>query len=32
MGVVKVQLEGKKAVTAKEFLNGQRQIIGAILG
>jgi methionyl-tRNA formyltransferase len=32
MGVVKVQLEGKKAVTAKEFLNGQRQIIGAVLG
>jgi hypothetical protein len=25
-------LEGKKAVTAKEFLNGQRQIIGAVLG
>ena len=32
LGVIKVQLEGKKVVTAKEFLNGQRQFIGAILG
>ena len=32
LGVLKVQLEGKKVVTAKEFLNGQRQIIGAVLG
>ena len=32
LGVVKVQLEGKKVVTAREFLNGQRQFIGAILG
>jgi methionyl-tRNA formyltransferase len=32
LGVIKVQLEGKKVVTAKEFLNGQRQIIGAVLG
>jgi methionyl-tRNA formyltransferase len=32
LGAIKVQLEGKKAVTAKEFLNGQRQLIGAKLG
>ena len=32
LGVIKVQLEGKKVVTAKEFLNGHRQIIGAVLG
>ena len=32
LGVTKVQMEGKKVVTAKEFLNGQRQIIGAVLG
>jgi methionyl-tRNA formyltransferase len=32
LGVIKVQLEGKKIVTSKEFLNGQRQIIGAVLG
>ena len=32
LGVIKVQLEGKKIVTAKDFLNGQRQIIGAVLG
>jgi methionyl-tRNA formyltransferase len=32
LGVIKVQLEGKKVVTSKEFLNGQRQIIGAVLG
>jgi methionyl-tRNA formyltransferase len=32
LGVIKLQLEGKKAVTAKEFLNGQKQILGAVLG
>jgi methionyl-tRNA formyltransferase len=32
LGVVKLQLEGKKVVTAREFLNGQRQLIGAVLG
>jgi methionyl-tRNA formyltransferase len=32
LGVEKLQLEGKKAVTSKEFLNGQRQFIGAVLG
>jgi len=32
LGIIKVQMEGKKAVAAKEFLNGQRQIIGSVLG
>ena len=32
LGVVKVQLEGKKVVSAKEFLNGQRQLMGSMLG
>jgi methionyl-tRNA formyltransferase len=32
LGVKKVQMEGKKAVTADEFLRGQRQFIGAVLG
>ena len=32
LGVKKVQMEGKKAVTADEFLRGQRQFIGAKLG
>jgi methionyl-tRNA formyltransferase len=32
LGVIKVQLEGKKVVTAGEFLRGQRQFIGAVLG
>ena len=32
LGVVKLQLEGKKVVTAREFLNGQRQFIGVVLG
>ena len=32
LGVVKVQLEGKKVVNSREFLNGQRQFIGAMLG
>jgi len=31
LGVLKVQLEGKKAMLAVEFLRGQRQLIGAIL-
>ena len=31
LGVVKVQLEGKKAMTSEEFLRGQRQFIGAVL-
>ncbi len=31
LGVVKVQLEGKRAMSAAEFLRGQRQFIGAIL-
>jgi methionyl-tRNA formyltransferase len=32
LGVVKLQLEGKKVITAREFLNGQRQFIGVVLG
>ena len=31
LGVLKVQLEGKRAMPAAEFLRGQRQFIGAIL-
>jgi len=31
LGVKKMQMEGKKAVTADEFLRGQRQFIGAKL-
>lgn len=31
LGVCKVQLEGKRAMSAAEFLRGQRQFIGAIL-
>jgi len=31
LGVIKVQLEGKRIVAADEFLRGQRQFIGAIL-
>jgi methionyl-tRNA formyltransferase len=31
LGVIKVQLEGKRAMSAAEFLRGQRQFIGAIL-
>ncbi|MBA7709059.1 hypothetical protein ES703_117966 [subsurface metagenome] len=31
LGVVKVQLEGKRAMSAAEFLRGQRQFIGAKL-
>ena len=32
LGVVKVQLAGKRAMSGAEFLRGQRQFIGAILG
>jgi len=31
LGVVKVQLEGKRAISADEFLRGQREFIGAVL-
>ncbi len=31
LGVLKVQLEGKRAMSAAEFFRGQRQFIGAIL-
>ncbi len=31
LGVLKVQLEGKRIMTAAEFLRGQRQFLGAIL-
>lgn len=31
LGVLKVQLEGKRAMPAAEFLRGQRQLIGAVL-
>jgi len=31
LGVLRVQLEGKKVMPAAEFLRGQRQLIGAIL-
>jgi len=31
LGIVRVQLEGKRAMSAAEFLRGQRQFIGAIL-
>ncbi len=31
LGVLQVQLEGKRAMTAAEFLRGQKQFIGAIL-
>jgi len=31
LGILKVQLEGKRAMSATEFLRGQRQFIGAIL-
>ena len=32
LGVIKVQMEGKKIMTADEFLRGQKQILGAVLG
>jgi len=31
LGVSKVQLEGRRAMSAAEFLRGQREFIGAIL-
>ncbi len=31
LGVLKVQLEGKKAMTAVEFLRGQQKLMGAVL-
>ena len=31
LAVLKVQLEGKRAMVAAEFLRGQRQLIGATL-
>jgi len=31
LGVLKVQIEGKRAISSAEFLRGQRQFIGAIL-
>jgi len=31
LGILKVQLEGKRAMYADEFLRGQRQFIGAVL-
>jgi len=31
LGVIKVQMEGKKIMTADEFLRGQKQILGAVL-
>lgn len=31
LGIIKVQLEGKRVMTAEEFLRGQRQFIGAVL-
>ena len=31
LGVLAVQLEGKRAISAAEFLRGQRQLIGAVL-
>ena len=30
--VVSVQIEGKKSMTGPEFLNGHRDIVGAVLG
>ncbi len=31
LGVLKVQLEGKRVISAAEFLRGQRQLLGAVL-
>ncbi len=31
LGIFRVQLEGKQAMSAAEFLRGQRQFIGAVL-
>lgn len=32
LGIIRIQLEGKKAMTAAEFMRGQRQLIGVVLG
>ena len=32
LGIIKVQLEGKKAIAAREFLRGQREFLGTVLG
>jgi methionyl-tRNA formyltransferase len=32
LGIHKIQLEGKRVMSSEEFLHGQRQLIGAILG
>jgi len=31
LGVIRVQLEGKRVMNADEFVRGQRDIIGAVL-
>ena len=31
LGVLKVQIEGKRAMPATEFLRGQREFVGAVL-
>ena len=31
LGLVQLQLEGKRAMSSEEFLRGQRQIVGAVL-
>jgi methionyl-tRNA formyltransferase len=31
LGVVRIQLEGKREMSAAEFLRGQRDFIGAVL-
>ena len=32
LGIIQVQLEGKRVMSSAEFLRGQQQIIGAVLG
>jgi methionyl-tRNA formyltransferase len=32
LGLVNIQLEGKRAITASEFLRGQREFVGDVLG
>ena len=32
LGVLKVQIEGKRAISADEFIRGQRDFMGAVLG
>ena len=32
LGLLKVQLEGKRALPAEEFMRGQRDFVGDILG